>query len=682
MPLSWTRRLFPLILLSIVWFICWGAMAQQVDDTQQLQPIESPPPFGTFYTIGSTIPYPFDPYFGQLPVYQWKPGVYIVDDSQVDGGTKLSSTSTSADGGGMMTMDAAPPPPCDPCSTNGEAGDPIIFPPAYNYDPTNLWLEIAGITNNQAFFVVHTPDTFGGYDLFSTTNLALTTNVGGLNRTNWVWLMRTATSQTNLVLTNLWPSEGWFQLGTMLDTDNDSLPDAFENVVSKTNPYSRDSDSDGIEDGDENGPNGLPWRLEQDRRSAAVVYATTPTATEGGSCGQVTVYLPTPAPTGGATIQYHVGGNAVPGSEFTTTPSGNSLTIAAGNSSGTITICAVNDSAYADLNRYVEITLTNASSCAVDSRSARVALIDNDPPEVRVFAMPQWVRKPSKTFGTNTAAFYFIRDGNSVGSLTASFNIGGTAQVGVDYDFISSSITFPEGVRTNLLLISLKPTTNTADKTLSVTLSSVPGYQIDPTLGSATMTIASSTLGPLPVIQVTATDDDAREPNNTGTFTLTRTGSTAKSLRVFYHVSGTAQAGSTNSARDYLELPGYVDFGVGVPSVPVTVTPVDDAESETVETVIVTIAGGDYAIGAASRATVYIDDNEPVSYYAKVIRPGVHGVNTSRVLYGRVTRYGTALSAASAGWTLTYTLGASTLTGVFPGRTCPATTWCGRRGNP
>ena len=45
------------------------------------------------------------------------------------------------------------------------------------------------MTNGQAFFAVRTPDSFETFDLFSTTNL--TTNVAGLNLTNWLWLTRT-----------------------------------------------------------------------------------------------------------------------------------------------------------------------------------------------------------------------------------------------------------------------------------------------------------------------------------------------------------------------------------------------------------------------------------------------------------------------------------------------------------
>jgi hypothetical protein len=289
-PKLMMRFITPLI--GLVLLVAY-ALAQE---RAPLEPLSPAPTKGTFWSVQRTNlpPLPFDLFGGQLPIYELKPGVFIIDDSQVD---FTAMEALSPNSGESMSMSGAPE-PCDPCATNSSAKS-VTNAPAYGFDATNVWLEITGVTNGQAYFVVRTPDSFETYDMFGTTNLNLTTNVGGLNRTNWVWLMRTAFSQTNLVLTNLWPSEGWFKLGTMLDSDSDGLPDAFEIIVSKTKPHERDSDSDGIADGDEMGPNGLPWSLEQARRNSVVVYANTPTATEGVSCGQVTVHLPEPAPVGG-----------------------------------------------------------------------------------------------------------------------------------------------------------------------------------------------------------------------------------------------------------------------------------------------------------------------------------------------------------------------------------------------
>ena len=54
---------------------------------------------------------------------------------------------------------------------------------------------------------------------------------------------------STLDLTNLPPTTCFLILGTPQDTDGDGLTDAYELLVSKTDPNNRDSNLDGILDG-------------------------------------------------------------------------------------------------------------------------------------------------------------------------------------------------------------------------------------------------------------------------------------------------------------------------------------------------------------------------------------------------------------------------------------------------
>jgi hypothetical protein len=81
-------------------------------------------------------------------------------------------------------------------------------------------------------------------DIFSTTNLS-----GGTNA-QWFWLERGPSCAT-YQYTNQSPSQSYYILGTMLDSDGDGLTDAYEKLVSKTNPNLWDTDGDGISDRDE-----------------------------------------------------------------------------------------------------------------------------------------------------------------------------------------------------------------------------------------------------------------------------------------------------------------------------------------------------------------------------------------------------------------------------------------------
>lgn len=80
------------------------------------------------------------------------------------------------------------------------------------------------------------------------------------------------------------------------------------------------------------------------------------------------------------------------------------------------------------------------------------------------------------------------------------------------------------------------------------------------------------------------TDSNAAEPNNSGTFTFTRTGSTATALTVYYTVGGTATNGT-----DYNSLTGSVCIPANATSANVQITIKDDTLNEGAESVELSI---------------------------------------------------------------------------------------------
>jgi hypothetical protein len=108
-------------------------------------------------------------------------------------------------------------------------------------------------------------------------------------------------------------------------------------------------------------------------------------------------------------------------------------------------------------------------------------------------------------------------------------------------------------------------------------------------------------------VSVTASDASASETGpDAGSFTVTRTGSTAAALVVQYRVGGTATNGS-----DYSALGGAVTIPAGQASAVVSVAPVNDPDAEASETVDVTLQpNGAYMVGSPSTATVTIADND------------------------------------------------------------------------
>jgi N-acetylneuraminic acid mutarotase len=110
----------------------------------------------------------------------------------------------------------------------------------------------------------------------------------------------------------------------------------------------------------------------------------------------------------------------------------------------------------------------------------------------------------------------------------------------------------------------------------------------------------------LPSVTITNTDASATENGGSGTFTVTRTGSTASPLTVVYKLGGTASNGI-----DYEQLLGSVTIPAGSLSATIQVKPIDDSVVEPNETVTATVLADDaYTIGTQSAATITIYDND------------------------------------------------------------------------
>jgi hypothetical protein len=231
-------------------------------------PPEQRPIFGVYWEVRGTLPcvfaaLPFPPLSQSIPVYAIGDpvfgGQFLVDEMvgslnandaapaveaqlaelqsfvvQIQGslaGTQLSVGAASGAMGG-----AGP-------GGGGTGGKPL------DYTTNDLWLQIISVTNATGFFVVHAPQveaTSGVYDLFMATNVSRA--VPGLNPTNWTWLVRTAPGQTSLSVEGLLTAEAFFILGRTNDLDADGLSDAFEHLVSHSDPTKWSTRGDGISD--------------------------------------------------------------------------------------------------------------------------------------------------------------------------------------------------------------------------------------------------------------------------------------------------------------------------------------------------------------------------------------------------------------------------------------------------
>ena len=166
---------------------------------------------------------------------------------------------------------------------------------------------------------------------------------------------------------------------------------------------------------------------------------------------------------------------------------------------------------------------------------------------------------------------------------------------------------------------------------------------------------ATTPVTPANTVTVTATDANASEAAlDPGTFTFTRTGSTAAALTVYFDVTGTATYGS-----DFQPTGLSATFAAGSATATATVTPIDDAVSETSETVVLTLAPSlTYTLGATTAATVTIADNEPAQVSITATDPAADESGSNPGTF-TVTRTGDS----SAALTVNYTIGGSATNG-------------------
>jgi hypothetical protein len=113
----------------------------------------------------------------------------------------------------------------------------------------------------------------------------------------------------------------------------------------------------------------------------------------------------------------------------------------------------------------------------------------------------------------------------------------------------------------------------------------------------------------LPIVNVTATAASASEAGPVpGSFTFTRTGSTAAPMTVNYRFSGTATKWD-DYRRSQGDIPESIVIPAGASSATLTIVPVVDAQAESTESVILTVMpNAAYNLGLTPSATVTISE--------------------------------------------------------------------------
>ena len=274
----------------------------------------------------------------------------------------------------------------------------------------------------------------------------------------------------------------------------------------------------------------------------------------------------------------------------------NTVTFGAADTSITINVVPVDDT-LAEPDETVILTLLPLTTYHLGApKTAQITLADNEP----------WVTiapgsNASETDPTGAGMGYFTLTRTNPGkSLSVNFTRTGTATSVADYSLFvngtklnTNTVTF--GAADTSITINVVPVDDAlgeADETVILTLLPLTTYHLGAPK-AAQIAIADNE----PRVSI-ATSANAAEPNVPGAFTVTRTGSTAQPLKVYFTRAGTAVAGV-----DYVNFATWVSIPAGSAAADVAVQPLADTISEPTETVLLTLA----ANTAYSLATLTAD---------------------------------------------------------------------------
>jgi hypothetical protein len=164
-----------------------------------------------------------------------------------------------------------------------------------------------------------------------------------------------------------------------------------------------------------------------------------------------------------------------------------------------------------------------------------------DPPPLPTITIA--ATNPNASESNTNGSFTVSRTGPSTAPLAIADTISGTATNGTDYSLVTGSAIIPVGQSSITIPITvLDDLLIEGNETVILTLSTSSSYTIG--TGTATVTIADNDQAPtLPTVSISASTN-AAEPSIHGSFTISRTGSTAQALTVSYAVAGTAANGT------------------------------------------------------------------------------------------------------------------------------------------
>ena len=351
-----------------------------------------------------------------------------------------------------------------------------------------------------------------------------------------------------------------------------------------------------------------------DTDTVTVSVAAVVQTVDEGTPAEFTVTLTGATSTAEVVISYTLGGTAAAGTDYTAPATPATLTIAAGDSTGTISIPTVDDSVL-DPGETLTVTLDGASTTAgtvtVDSTAASATAMITDTGTVTVS-----VAAVAETVPEGTAAQFTVTLSGAVGSDVALgwSTTGGTATAGADYTAVTGgTVTFVSGesLTRTISVMTLEDILAESDETFMVTLAA-PGTGLPTGVSLDTATATGTIEDDDPIKASVAAVAGTVDEGTAAEFTVSLTGGTsAADVEVTYTVGGTATAGTDYTVPP---TPATLTIAAGESTGTISIQTLDDGVLDHGETLTVTLDGASTTAGTvtvdstAASATAMITD--------------------------------------------------------------------------
>jgi uncharacterized protein YcfL len=348
--------------------------------------------------------------------------------------------------------------------------------------------------------------------------------------------------------------------------------------------------------------------------SDPIVSLTRSTASIAEAGGTVSI-IATMDSTASATVTIAVGfsGDAATGSDYTLSTT--SIEIASGQTSGSLTATAINDSVYEGDEAFtasiVSVTGSGASASSTASTSVVTIVDDEVAPVVNLSASTTSISEAAAT------AYVVARLANaSYQNVTVNFGFSGSATLNTDYSRTTNSIVIASGSTSGSISITaIQDSLDEDNESILVGITSV-------TNGSAGATSSLS---------VTITDDDAT-PTVTlsaSATTISENAGTAYFLATLSAPSGRTASftvnlgtGTATNNTDFSASTTSFFWPAGTTTASIGVTSINDAASESNETIVMLLSSPtNCSSGSPFSASITIVDDDTSS--PQTVSPGV-----------------------------------------------------------